>query len=427
VLAAFLILVFLICAAPITLFVDGNIVSGVEATTMAIATLLLAVRCTPADTQSLLRLSRPLVLFGAVPALWMIIQMLPLGYVGLANPVFESAQSTLGQTVAGSIAIDTGSELLALCQYMSAAAILLVAMAIAFDRSRADGLLFALLTAAIFICLPTAELMSWLRGASDQSVDIGTVGNVGAIGVLLAAAVAIRAFERRQSSRGYSRSRILFALATSVTSLMVCGSAIALHWTNNLAFGLAVALTVFLAVMAVRYFQIGLWGASAIAIAVLTASIALIWIQFGNRAFDPMLAYSDDPSLVALTKRVLSDATWTGSGAGSFEALSNIYRESGDAPTVAIAPTAAAKIAIELGRPMLWTILIMLLLVIAGLLRGALRRGRDAFYPALGAGCLIAVLIFAFGNTGILAPAASIIAAATVGLALAQSSGRTAR
>jgi hypothetical protein len=162
-------------------------------------------------------------------------------------------------------------------------------------------------------------------------------------------------------------------------------------------------------------------------VTVLTASIALIWIQVGNRAFDPVLAYSDDGSLVDLTKRVLSDATWTGSGAGSFEALSNIYRESDGALTGAIAPTAAAKIAIELGRPMLWTISIMLLLAIADLLRGALRRGRDAFYPALGACCLIAILIFAFGNAGIFAPAASIIAASTVGLALAQSSGRTAR
>jgi hypothetical protein len=423
--AAFLILIFSICAAPFTLFVDGNIVSGVEAGLMAVATSLVAGSCTPADTRTLLKLSRVVLLFSAIPALWMIIQVLPLGYVGLANPVWQSVQSTLGLTIGGGIGIDTGAELLALCQYLSAAAILFVSMAVALDRSRADGVLFALLTATILICLPTADLLSWLLGASDESVDIGTIGNVGAIGVLLATAAAARTFERWQSSRGGSKSQLVPSLATCLVALAICGSAVTMHWTNNLAFGLAFALIVFLAVMAVRYLQVGFWGASTIAITLLTVSIVLIWIQLGNRAFDPMLAYSDDASLVALTKRVLSDATWTGSGAGSFGAVSNVYGDSADTLIGAKAPTAAAKIAIELGRPMPWTITIMMLLAIAGLLRGALRRRRDAFYPALGAGCLIAILILAFGNAGIFTPAVSIIAASTIGLGLAQSIGRT--
>jgi hypothetical protein len=42
VLAAFLILIVLICASPIAPLVDGNIVIGMEATTMAVATALVA-------------------------------------------------------------------------------------------------------------------------------------------------------------------------------------------------------------------------------------------------------------------------------------------------------------------------------------------------------------------------------------------------
>jgi len=57
------------------------------------------------------------------------------------------------------------------------------------------------------------------------------------------------------------------------------------------------------------------------------------------------------------------------------------------------------------------------------MLRGALRRGRDSFYPALGAGCLVALLIRGFADASIFAQAVSIIAAAPVGLALAQISG----
>ena len=63
------------------------------------------------------------------------------------------------------------------------------------------------------------------------------------------------------------------------------------------------------------------------------------------------------------------------------------------------------------------------MLAAAVMLRGALRRGRDSFYPALGAGCLVALLIRGFADASIFAQAVSIIAAATVGLALAQSSG----
>jgi hypothetical protein len=67
------------------------------------------------------------------------------------------------------------------------------------------------------------------------------------------------------------------------------------------------------------------------------------------------------------------------------------------------------------------------LVATAVLLRGALKRGRASIYPSLGAACLIAMLLRGFADANIFAPAVSIIAAATIGLALAQSSGRTGR
>jgi hypothetical protein len=51
-------------------------------------------------------------------------------------------------------------------------------------------------------------------------------------------------------------------------------------------------------------------------------------------------------------------------------------------------------------------------------------RGRDSFYPAAGAGCLIVLLFLFFMNAGILGNAAAITAAATLGLAFAQSKSR---
>ena len=60
--------------------------------------------------------------------------------------------------IVGSFGIDTDAGLLGLIQYISAIAILLVTMGVTRDRSRADGVLFALTTATTIICLPIAEL-----------------------------------------------------------------------------------------------------------------------------------------------------------------------------------------------------------------------------------------------------------------------------
>ncbi len=95
---------------------------------------------------------------------------------------------------------------------------------------------------------------------------------------------------------------------------------------------------------------------------------------------DLSLAFATRPSasLISLTQRILGDIPWTGIGAGNFAAITPIYRDIDDAPTT-VAPTAAAAIAIELGRPMLWGIMVAITAGAMMLVRGAMRRGRDLF------------------------------------------------
>ena len=424
---AAIILIALIVASPMAIFIDGNIAIGIEASIMALATVLVAHKSAPAETGLLPKLPRLAFLLATVPALWMVIQVLPLGYAHVANPVWENTQQALGHAVVGSIGIDTGAGLFGLIQYITALAILLVTMAVTLNRSRADGVLFALLLASTISCLPIAGLFSRLGIISDKLPDAGTVRNIGLFGVLLAFTVAIRAFERRQSSRAFSKSKLALSLVASFVSLAICGSALVVHWTSNLGLGLAFALAVLLTIAFIRRFEIGIWGAAAIAAIVLSVSVSVLWIRYAGRPLDLMTSFSDDDALVAITKRILADAPWVGSGPGSFEILANVYQQPGDPVRVTTASTAAAKIAIELGRPMLWIAAAPILFATAVSLRGSLRRGRDSFYPALGAGCLIALLIRAFADASIFAPSVSIIAAASAGLALAQSSGKTAK
>jgi hypothetical protein len=70
----------------------------------------------PRETEPLLGLSRLVFLASAIPALVMVIQVLPLGYVNVANPIWESTQQALGHAIVGSIGIDTGAGLLGLIQ-----------------------------------------------------------------------------------------------------------------------------------------------------------------------------------------------------------------------------------------------------------------------------------------------------------------------
>jgi len=74
---------------------------------------------------------------------------------------------------------------------------------------------------------------------------------------------------------------------------------------------------------------------------------------------------------------------------------------------------------------MFWLIVIVIVGAIVILLRASLQRGRDSFYPAAGADCLITLLLLAFMNAGILGTATAVIAAAMLGLALVQRKSRT--
>ena len=61
------------------------------------------------------------------------------------------------------------------------------------------------------------------------------------------------------------------------------------------------------------------------------------------------------------------------------------------------------------------------------LLRGALTRGRDSFFSAAGAACVVLLAVEAFCDASLFASTMIVVASATIGLALAQSKSRTAQ
>jgi hypothetical protein len=79
----------------------------------------------------------------------------------------------------------------------------------------------------------------------------------------------------------------------------------------------------------------------------------------------------------------------------------------------------------ECGRLLLAATFLTTFAAAALMLRACLRRGRDSFYPGVGAAAMVTLVILACCNTGVLGSAVEIVAGVTLGLALAQSRSRT--
>ena len=153
-----LILVLLIFATPITIIFDGPVIQGFVAAIAAVSVAIVALRIRPGEAGFLSSVIRPVAVVAAVPAIWMLIQVLPMQNVGLAHPIWKSAAAALGHPVAGSISIDPGATLISFVRYVSAAAIAFVAAAVATDRRRAEWVLLALTVATTLIALMALAL-----------------------------------------------------------------------------------------------------------------------------------------------------------------------------------------------------------------------------------------------------------------------------
>src|SRR5258708_39542571 len=66
----------------------------------------------------LLTVIRPIAGLAIIPAVWMLLQTIPLN-TGLTHPIWLSAEQALGYRISGSISVNPGATLLALGQYVA--------------------------------------------------------------------------------------------------------------------------------------------------------------------------------------------------------------------------------------------------------------------------------------------------------------------
>jgi hypothetical protein len=428
-----LVLAVLIVTTPVTLIFDGPINHGLVTATAAVLVAIVAVRIRPGEAAFLSTVIRPMAAVAAVPALWMLIQILPLKSIGLANPIWGSAAAALGRPLLGSISIDPGATLISLARYLSTVAIAFVAAAVAVDRQRAAWILFALTAATTLIALMVLAVRlsgPTLMSNSDSGLMSDAATDSAALGIILAAAAMLHTFERDKMQRTDRGGSIIWYWPTFVACLVavaICSSAVIVGATKQAYFAVACGIATFAIAVIIRRFAFGPWGYSAIVSTALVVVFAAVAIQPDGRTVGLTLAFATHAPapLITVTQRVLAETSWAGTGAGTFAAVLPIYRGIDEMATGPTAPTAVAAIAVGLGRPFLWAIVIAAIGLAITLLRGALRRGRDSLYATAGASCVVTVTLLAFGDAGVFSTPVSIVAAAVVGIAIAQSKSRT--
>jgi hypothetical protein len=421
---ALLLLVSLIAVTPEILVIDNTIIDGFSLAIVAIGIAIVSLSMRTGEAGRIFELLRPVTVAALIPTVWMLIQIVPLSTFGLAHPVWTSAAAALEQPIAGSISIDLGATLLSLSRYLCFSGIVILSTSVTLERRRA-ALILPLLTAVT--ALIAAELMSydlgWGRSFLSEfgdAVKHAEALDSSVLGLVLSASSALRALEWYEMRRTNRTSiKLALALLTCAVAFAICLGAVVLNWDRILFFGAAYGLGTLTSVAAIRRLGVGKWGKYGLISLSILGAIGLITTAPGIDGADPTLALSRESDSFAVAQRMLSDVAWTGTGAGTFETLVPIYRIAEAGPSTA--PTAAASVAIELGRPMLLVLMTIIFIGILMLVNGALRRGRDFVYPAAGASGLMALLILAFGNVGVLGPAISCLAGATLGLALSQS------
>jgi hypothetical protein len=429
----FYLLVLLICVMPAFLIIDSPIEDGIITAILALAFAFVARTIRPGQADHFFNLARPVAIVAAVPAVWTVVQMLPLGIGGISNPIWDSAAAVVGHPIRGLISIDPGFTLLSLCRYFTMAAVLFLSLVASLDRQLAQWVLFVLTTATALIALvligDDVSGRNFLFAPENNALGTGALDSA-ALGLSLSSASAIGEFDRFETQRTKGKSSIAnFALAftSCVVAFAACTIAIFLHPSGYLILAAVFGLATLGGVVLIRRLGLGLWGRSAIGSIAIIVAVSLLATQPVSRVTALTLPlvpqFSDSHS--SLVERILAATPWTGTGAGTYAALIPIYRDVDDAIISNSPPNVATKIAIESGRPAVWTVLFIAIAAAAALFRGALRRGRDSFYSAAGAGCVVTIVLLSFTNVGMVQTTTSVVASALLGLAFGQRVSRS--
>ncbi len=421
-----------IALSPVLIFFDGTIAQAclTALSAAALATSVYTIRSE--QIHNLQPMSSRIAFAALLPAAWMLIQALPLGILGLGHPIWASAGSALGLNLTASISVDPGTTIIVLGRYAGFVALGLAVSIITIDRGYAERILFTLLAISVLTALFSLGRPDLIIESDVLGGAVSSTSTIIGIGCIVCVAATVRAFERSeiksQGSRPLAFSSSAPGIAIGIVGFFLCALALIRIGQKYALLATVFGLGAFAALALIRRLGFGVWGMAAIGATLIAITFAVFAQTDIIQSSSPLLAFSN-PGKDGLTtaERMLADIRWGGSGAGALGELIELYRDVDETTFNAISGfSTVAIVAIDLGRPMLIVIGVGVIVLTIILLQGTIRRGRDSFFPATGAGSLLVLCITSFGDSALLRPAVAIYASVVIGLAIAQSAGRRA-
>ena len=412
---------FLACvmlASQLTIH-DGLAARSLIEAIAALALAFVGLSARALDVNLAARSTRGLKVAAAIPAIWIVVQILPTP-IG-AHSIWAYANEALGRQSWGHISIDPGRTILALAFYLSCISLTLVGIFVARDRHRAE-LILSILTATTAVT--TLILLFGIWGLIATLPDPKDVlSGISGLGILLSLASIVRSIERYQEGAKPGRPALVIrsTLIASVISLVIHVAGLSITATLNAALAVMFGVVTFASLQFIR--RAGLVGWAAVffvATMIIAAAMIVLWRYGTSQPVSPLLQFASASSeAISITQRLLSDTRWLGTGAGTYAAVLPLYQDLGS--SLSTPPSTIALLAIELGQPMCLLAMAFAIWLAIILYQGALRRGRDSFYSAAAAAAIVVLVGEAFCDASLTNSCVAVVASALIGLGLAQS------
>lgn len=431
---AFSLLVALLLAAPGFLVSDTLLLHGCLTAYVALLVLIAAASIRPGEAAFLSGVINPFAKGASALAILFFVQLVPVPISEWRHPIWISAETALGQPVWGSITISPGDTLIAFTRYLTACGLFFVAVAVSIDRRRAETLLVTLwmLATALALVLAVHNIGGFVfLGQIESTGRRSAIAAAASVGAILSFGMLLFAFERFETRHGraeFSRLGFGATIFGAMLALAIDFLTVILFTSKPQIVATLTGLGFFALLTGFRRAGIGAKFSFLIALAAIAVPIAAIGQDLLGSRPDLSLRFAVDAPrmLIDAAQRMIGDTGLAGSGAGTFSDLFPLYGDVATPSHAPTAPTAAAASVIGFGWSVTWLIVASAALGFAWLTRGSLERGRDSFFTAAAAACLLTVMLEAFFDASLFHSTSLILVMAILGLGVSQSISRTA-
>ena len=196
---AFSLLLISVAIVPGLVILDGLVAQSLIAVLAASALAFVGISARAADVNFTAQVTRRLKLAAAVPAIWMVLQILPMPFSRMSHSIWINANEALDRDWWGHISIDIGTTIGALVFYLANIALIVVTVFAARDRRRAEIALFALTAVTTLTTIALLISKTGLVAGVSASEMNEILGAISSLGIILSLTAGVRAVERHES------------------------------------------------------------------------------------------------------------------------------------------------------------------------------------------------------------------------------------